>query len=92
METMDNFERLLAQGISYRTRFEILSTIREYLGFLGFPWLSSFWECLWVINVDAHAMHCRMANTIVICLTSVPVHKGPIVVASRKVKQEAFAK
>ena len=32
----------------------------------GFPWFSSFGECFWVINVEAHAAHCRMASTITI--------------------------
>ena len=31
--------------------------------FLRFSFVSSFGECLWVINVEAHAINCRMANT-----------------------------
>ena len=32
--------------------------------FFAFPSFSSLGECSWVINFEAHAVHCRMANAI----------------------------
>ena len=47
----------------------------------SFPWLSSFEECFWVINVEAHAAHYRMANAtiivfVVICLRHMVFSSG----------------
>ena len=42
-------------------------SVRRFPFGFGFPRFSSFGECFWVINVEAHhAAHCRMANARII--------------------------
>ena len=37
----------------------------------NFPWRSSFEECLWVVNVEDHTTHCRLASAIIMLVQSV---------------------
>ena len=74
LPTLTNFEKSLNQLV-YECKRVVFFLFR-------FPWCS-FGECLWVVNVEAHAAHCQMA-TIVDVAISLWVHRYKLALRDRQ--------